>query len=242
LSSELSQRVIPAVPMLPTDEGTRKSWERVRRLLDVAREVEVVPIPDTLQAASWKADEDLASGQPPPPIGPVKRELVRLREEVAWSLRVAGHAQLRIAHCLGVSQPAVCKILRRVERRVLARLEADVRAVKAKQAAQLEYVLDQSLRAWKDSQERVHEQTTITRGTSGTGESIRSIQTRRAPGDPRFLMVALKALQSERELFGLNRSEALPQADGTTTIEAIRLETLTIRQGCGGGSFAGGVD
>jgi hypothetical protein len=45
--------------------------------------------------------------------------------------------------------------------------------------------------------------------------------------------VALKALQAERDLFGLNRPDVPSQEEGTTTIEAMRLKTLTVRQWAG---------
>jgi predicted transcriptional regulator len=144
-------------------------------------------------------------------MAPVKREIVRLREETAWALRMKGCAQARIGSELGISQPAVCKILRRVERRVLAKMEVSVQAVKAKQAAQLEYIIDQSLSGWARSRERATEER-VTREFDR--DEYRSVETRSRTttctrcrdslGDPRFLVVALQALAAERELWGLD--------------------------------------
>jgi hypothetical protein len=226
---ELSQAVIPALPAPPDPPANERAWDRVRTLLEAARDLEAVVIPEALQRASDAASDALYQGQPAPSLQPVKRELTRVREQVAWTMRIAGHCQARIAHFMGVSQPAVCKILRRVERRVLAQMEADVRQVKVRQAAQLGYILDQAMRAWKDSQERLGEQTSTRDEPDGMGKTIRTRHYRRGPGDPRYLMVALKALQSERELFGLDRL-APPGNPDEATIEAVRTESVTIRQ------------
>jgi hypothetical protein len=141
----------------------------------------------------------------------VRREIVRFREEIAGMLR-----QGRIAWELGISQPAVCKILRRVERHVLARMEADVRAVKAKQAGRLEYIVDQAMLAWNNSKESIESRVTTDVNLVGCETAIRRAMTRQGPGDPRFLAVALQALAAERKLWGLDAvATDQPDHDGT---------------------------
>jgi predicted transcriptional regulator len=232
-AGELSQEVIneAEVPGLPWPTGPEWGrWERLGETLNIARQLEVVRIPAAIEDLHTTSLSHRIDRKPAPSMAPIKRELVRLREEIAWTLRTAGYAQIRIGQALGVSQPAVSKILRRVERRALARMEADVRVVKAKQSAQLEYILDQALRAWKNSQDRIEERIGTTADLTSREKASRTTSTRRGPGDPRFLLVALKALSAERELWGLNRSTMPSDPDPTATIQATRIESVTVRQ------------
>src|SRR5205823_4360578 len=80
-------------------------------------------------------------------------ETVRHREVVAWTSRKQGRTQGQIAEELGISQPAVSKILRRVDRRTLKRLERDVKLVKVKQAERLDELYQEAMWAWNDSKE-----------------------------------------------------------------------------------------
>jgi transposase len=236
--AELSQEVITAPEALPAPAPVGPEWDRWERLwtlMDVAEATGYVVVPRALRDRYDQASAAQREGRPLPAMAPVKRELVRLREEVAWSLRIQGFNQIRIAHTLGISQPAVCKILRRVERRALARMEADVRAVKAKQATQLEFILDQALGAWKLSKETLgRTSSSVSQPNRYGGQSCRQNTTRRhGNGDPRFLLVALKALAAERELWGLNGPPE-GHGDPTATIQATRIETLTVRGRCAG--------
>src|SRR5262249_54508846 len=140
----------PEDAALPATIGPwSEPWERLLKLMHLAREVETVAVPRALDDVVSEAVRARDAGRPLPSLAPVRREIVRGREQIAWGARQAGYTQWRIALALGISQPAVSKILRRVERRVLAGLEADVRAVKLKQSLQLEFIVDQALRAWK---------------------------------------------------------------------------------------------
>lgn len=231
MPAKLSQGVIvPSEepgPPAPVGLGWAR-WDRLAALLNLARSMEVVDVPEAIEDRYLDALGDRKDGKPAPSLGPIKRELVRLREEVCWTLRVMGHAQARIAHSVGVSQAAVSKLLRRVERRVLARMESEVRSAKARQAAQIEYLYDQVVRAWKQSQETIEERSGTTTDIVGREKCVRRTMTRRGPGDPRFLMAALQALAAERELWGLDR-QATPDADPTATIQATRIESVTVR-------------
>jgi hypothetical protein len=222
--AELSQGVIT-----PSEEPGRPGpvgpgwdrWDRLAALLGLAGDLEVIKVPEAIEERYLDALGDRKHGRPAPSLAPIKRELVRLREEVAWTLRTMGYAQGRIAGMLGVSQPAVCKILRRVERRVLARMEADVRAVKDKQAAQLEYLYDQALRAWKASQGSLEERTGTTTDLVRQEKCVRRTMSRKGPGDPRFLAVAISALESERRLCGLGATSPPPGSTVQVNVLAV---------------------
>jgi transcriptional regulator with XRE-family HTH domain len=135
---------------------------------------------------------------------PPTREEVRQREETAWSLRQRGWSQQRIAAELGVSQPAVHKILRRVERRVLARLSHSVASVKARQAGQLEFLLDEAVQAWERSKGKTTRETR--RESHRIRETVR--ETRDSCGDIRFLAEARALLEAERDLWGIGDPRA----------------------------------
>ena len=199
-AEKLSQEVI----LPPPSETGSDRLGRLCRLVEAARRWEIVQTPIGMETWLYNASVALEDWKPAPPMAPAKREIVRFREEVVWTLRQAGNTQALIAFELGISQPAVCKILRRVERRVLARMEAEIREVKARQAARLEYIIEQATMGWRKSQEDATVNQTTTGDPSGRDKTIRRTVTRSRPGDPRFLAVALQALAAERELWGLD--------------------------------------
>jgi hypothetical protein len=131
----------------------------------------------------------------------------------------------------------VSKILRRVERRVLKRMEKEVRGVRAKQHAQVQFILGQAIEAWRKSKET--EPLKVVTGP-GRRDGVATTRTRRTTnGDPRFLRVALQALAAERQLFGLDGTMPPAGAEGPPAVEATRrretidrvTETVTIRRG-----------
>src|SRR5262245_35771019 len=98
-AGELSQEVINEAeePSLPWPTGPEwDRWERLGETLNVARQLEVVRIPAEVESHYYASLTDRRDRRPAPPMAPIKRELVRLREEVAWTLRTAGYAQIRI--------------------------------------------------------------------------------------------------------------------------------------------------
>jgi hypothetical protein len=103
-------------------------------------------------------------------------------------------------------------------------MEANVRAVKAKQAAQLEYIVDQAMLAWKKSKESIESRVTTDVNPVGRETAIRRAMTRQGPGDPRFLTVALQALAAERKLWGWDAVAANRQDhEGTVTAPIVPL-------------------
>jgi hypothetical protein len=139
----------------------------------------------------------------------VKRQITRQREARAWELRQQGWSLRRIAAEIGLGHSGVFAILRRVEKRVLAKLNADVEAEKARQFAVLDHILDEALQAWERSREP---DKSITRkvGTNALGamdpvpgEPV-LLTSRDSDGDPRYLSEARSALADLRKLWGLD--------------------------------------
>ena len=211
-----SQEVLTPSPPGP-DQDHQDHLNHLSCLLRTARTLRIITVPEAVQDWVTMAADASREGKPAPSMAPVKREIVRFREEVAWMLRQAGTAQARIAFELGISQSAVSRILRRVERRVLARMEAGVRAVKAKQAAQLEYIVDQAMVGWNRSKGQATESRLMREfDREGRGRTTDCTRTRELQGDPRFLVVALQALAAERKLWGLDAvATNRPDHDGT---------------------------
>lgn len=77
--------------------------------------------------------------------------LVREREVRAWALACAGKPQTDIAAELGITQPAVCQILKRVSTRALKQLQGDVEQRKALHTARLEHIFSEAMGAWEAS-------------------------------------------------------------------------------------------
>jgi predicted transcriptional regulator len=158
----------------------------------------------------------MAKPRPNPPTS-----VVRTREARAWELAQTGASQRRIAAELGIAQPSVCRILRRVETRVLAELEESVGRVKARQHHQLEHVADEALRAWERSQAD-----TVT--TKTTGAEVETT-TRTNSGNPQHLQSALSALAAIRKLWGLEPKEAVViELDGDTAEDVYAAEERRI--------------
>ena len=126
--------------------------------------------------------------------GKVPREVSRERERRAWELRQQLWTHERIAAELGVTHQAVTAMLKRVDRRVLAKLDAEVALQKAAQTAQLQYIADEAMQAW---------------------ESCKS-----SGPDPRFLGEARGALSDLRKLWGLDApAKSHVQAEGELVIK-----------------------
>lgn len=153
-----------------------------------------------------------------------RHALTRQREERAWQLNAEGLPHRAIAERLAaeglgsVSQPAVSKMIRRVESRALSRMTALVEGRKAVQAARLEVIFQESLAGWRRSQEdaKTARRKTVdgevpefgedgdpVPGTGHPGREERTVELRGRSGDAAFLKTALQALADERKLWGL---------------------------------------
>jgi len=130
---------------------------------------------------------------------------VRNREQRAMQLAAQGATQTEIARDLGISQPAVSKLLRRVEVRVFNETVRARGGHKARVMLRLEFLFRESLHAW----ERSKADTTRRRqrkvlGATGSGGSIAEVVVENQHGDPRYLEQARKALADATKLWGLD--------------------------------------
>src|SRR5438128_10057613 len=73
------------------------------------------------------------------------------REGRVWHLSVRGYTQREISDAIGVTQPAVVKILRRVTDRLGRDLQVDAVRQLTRIYARLEYVYRQALEGWDRS-------------------------------------------------------------------------------------------
>jgi transcriptional regulator with XRE-family HTH domain len=157
------------------------------------------------------------------------RSRVRLREVQVHDLVLEGRTQHQIAAALGISQPAVSKILRRVEERLLADVAYKAERQRARQTLRLEYVYGQAIQAWQDSkQEGLRRRQRKTEHDGGTGSTVAELISEARHGDPRYLDEARKALSDLRKVWGIDAPERV-SVDATShfasmTDEALELE------------------
>jgi hypothetical protein len=120
-----------------------------------------------------------------------------------------GRSQHQIAAALGISQPAVSKILRRVEERLLADVAWKVERQRARHTVRLEFIYGEALHAWQASKlETLRRRQRKTEGGTG-GATIAEIVSENRDGDPRYLDEARKALADLRKLWGVDAPERM---------------------------------
>jgi predicted transcriptional regulator len=134
------------------------------------------------------------------------RARIRTRELRTMELTVLGWSQHQIAADLGISQPAVSRILNRVELRVLRELTATVERQKARHTVRLEHIFAEAMRAWDQSKADTtrRRQRKSDGGPGGAGATVAEIVVENQHGDPRYLDEARKALADHRKLWGLD--------------------------------------
>jgi hypothetical protein len=134
-----------------------------------------------------------------------------LREVRAAQLDLEGRSQHAIAQELGISQPAVSKMLKRVADRLLADVAWQVDRQRARQTLRLEFIYSEAIQAWRASQQegqrRRQRRTDSAHG--GQGSTVAELISENRCGDPRFLDEARRALGDLRSLWGVNAPERL---------------------------------
>ena len=120
-------------------------------------------------------------------------------------LSLTGATQRAIAAEVGVSQPAVCKILRREEEAALATLHRDRVRLLVRDSRRLAHLYREAHEAWRrslaDRERRVQRRTTRADGHVIT---TMALHTETQAGDPRLLQVMLQTLRATEHLFALS--------------------------------------
>jgi predicted DNA-binding protein (UPF0251 family) len=151
------------------------------------------------------------------------RVRIRTREIRAMELAVLGWSQHQIAADLGISQPAVSKLLKRVEERVLRELAGTIERQKARQTLRLEHQFAQLMGAWEKSKaDTTRKRQRKTQGGSGGPDAtVAEIVVENHHGDPRYVEAARRVLADQRKIWGLDAPQQLavhaqnPYADMT---------------------------
>jgi predicted transcriptional regulator len=158
------------------------------------------------------------------------RARIQTRELRALQLSIQGWTQRQIADELGVSQPAVSKILSRLEERYAREVVASLDRHRAKQTLRLEHQYSESMRAWQESKE----DSTIRRQRKGQGaagqaaSSVAELVVENQHGDPRYLEQARKALNDIRKVWGIDAPQQLKvtAAPSSSPYEGMSEDTL----------------
>jgi predicted transcriptional regulator len=142
----------------------------------------------------------------------------------AWELDTAGYTQREIAAALQVSQPAVCKMLRRTADRLIAARQADQARQQVRLAARNDRIYRESLRAYERSQQNQtrRRQRQILGADGAATRSIIDADVRERDGDPRFLEQAGRALERAVTIHGLDRQPRRPHPVPPEDSTAIR--------------------
>lgn len=142
--------------------------------------------------------------------GAEPRRRIRLREIQVLDQMLAGRTQHQIAANLGISQPAVSKIERRIEERLLADAAYQAERQRARQTLQLRYIYGEALDAWHASKaDAVRRRQRKAEGVGAAGGSVAGVVAENQHGDPRYLEVARKALGDLRDVWGVNAPERI---------------------------------
>ena len=151
--------------------------------------------------------------------GHAPRAVIESRAVQAWELDAAGYAQREIATLLHVTQPAVCKMLRRMADTLIATQRDDQARQRVRLIARNDRLYREALRAYERSQQtqtrRRQRQTAAADGTPGA--TVLDAEVRERDGDPRFLEQAGRAVDRAVALHGLDpsgrRADGAPDGD-----------------------------
>ena len=159
--------------------------------------------------------------------GAEPRVRIRQREEQVVQLALHGRSQYQSAQEVGVSQPAVSKILRRVEQRLLEELKPQQERLRARHTQRLEYLYAESMGAWaasKHDTERRRQRRSD--GHAAGSVTIAELMSENRHGDPRFLETARKVLADLSALWGVEA----PQRHAILTRDVSALSDEELQQ------------
>jgi hypothetical protein len=143
-----------------------------------------------------------------------------------------GCTQQQIAETVGISQPAVSKMVRRIEDKLTADLSYKAERQRARQTLRLEHIYGQAMHAWQDSkQEGLRRRQRKTEHDGGPGSTVAELISENRHGDPRYLDEARKALTDLRKLWGVDAPERV-SIDASTlyaSMSDVALEAELIR-------------
>jgi hypothetical protein len=123
---------------------------------------------------------------------------------------LAGRSQAETAAALGISQPAVSKIMRRLEERLLADVAWSAERQRARQSFRLEFLYREGVAAWQASKEDgVRKRQRKSDSEAGTSVTVAELVSENRHGDPRYLDEARKALSDLRAVWGINAPESI---------------------------------
>jgi predicted transcriptional regulator len=150
----------------------------------------------------------------------------------AWSLRLRGWTEQRIADDVGVNQSTVSRWLDQMTRRAIDQLDARITREFIASLGQLDTTIDEAFQAWERSKKpkRKASQRSGSPGGKaggGPGETRTAEQTDR-DGDRAFLDLFLAAWDRKRQLLSLDERFAPPKDDdqaaragGPTVLDAV---------------------
>jgi hypothetical protein len=141
--------------------------------------------------------------------GAEPRARVRLRELETVRLHLEGQSQHSIGRTLGISQPAVSKIIRRAEDRLASDVAWRIDRQRARQSLRLEFIYAEAIKAWRASQQDGLRRRQRKTDAGGHGTTIAEVISENRHGDPRFLDEARRALGDLRALWGVDAPERI---------------------------------
>lgn len=144
-------------------------------------------------------------------------------EREVWLRRVKGWTQQRIADDLGIPQPTVCAMLKRIESKLALEFKERAAEIKAQQTAVHERIAQEALLQWERSCQDAERISTVTGRARATELGVIELpdqETRTVEGqsgNPALLEKAMAAYAVIRTIWGL---DAPTKSEGTLTHEA----------------------
>jgi predicted transcriptional regulator len=160
------------------------------------------------------------------------RGVIVRRAERVFELNIQGRSQRQIADEVGISQPAVCKILRREEERRLGHLPGERLRLLTRQQARYEYIIREAFeglaRSWAERHYKQQQRSSGPNVASGERTTVK-VTSVSGIGNARWLREAMGAMAEQRKLLqiaGFDWRELgliFQEADGNVHVDESRL-------------------